>query len=95
VNVALASILESGAVYYPLILLLPILTGIALAIWSPGRRSLWILVVVVLVFVVLDFGLDDTRMDDIAFFIVLGAFMFGLGRLARWIGGRVPRTRLS
>jgi hypothetical protein len=95
VNVALASILESGAVYYPLILLLPILTGIALAIWSPGRRSLWILLVVVLVFVVLDFGLDDTRMDDIAFFVVLGAFMLGLGLLARTVGGRVARTRLS
>jgi hypothetical protein len=90
-----ASILESGAVYYPLILLLPIVTGVVLAYRSPERRYLWVLLVVVLAFVALDFALDDTRMDDVAFFLVLGAFMFGLGLLARWIAGRARRARMS
>jgi len=91
----LGSILESGAVYYPLILLLPIVTGVVLAFRSPERRYLWVLLAVVLAFVALDFALDDTRMDDIAFFIVLGACMFGLGLLARWIAGRTLRARMS
>jgi len=91
VKMDVASILESGAVYYPLILLLPIVVGTALAVWRPERRGLRILLVAVLAFVVLDFALDDTRMDDIAFFVVLAAFMFGLGVLARWLTGRVVR----
>jgi hypothetical protein len=36
---------------------------------------------------------DDTRMDDIAFFVVVGLFLFGLGLLARWIAARAtPRS---
>ena len=86
----LASIFESGAVYYPMILLLPVAAGVALAKWRPVH-ALWILLAVVFAFVVLDFALDDTRMDDIAFFVVLGAFMFGLGMLARAVARRVLR----
>ena len=91
---SLASIFESGAVYYPMILLLPVVAGVALAKWRPAHE-LWILFAVVLAFVVFDFALDDTRMDDIAFFVVLGAFMFGIGMLARTVArrvGRPPRT---
>ena len=90
-QVTLASIFESGAVYYPMILLLPIATGIALARWRPLRRGLWILAAVVAAFILFDFALDDTRSEDIAFFIVLGLFMFGLGVLARWLAKRVIR----
>jgi len=89
-----ASIFESGAVYYPTILLLPIVAGIALARLRPAHELL-ILLAVVLAFVVFDFALDDTRMDDIAFFVVLGAFMFGLGMLARAVAGRVRRRRMT
>jgi hypothetical protein len=74
---------------------LPIATGVVLAFRSPERRYLWVLLAVVLAFVTLDFALEDTRMDDIAFFIALGAFMFGLGLLARWIAGRTLRARMS
>jgi len=89
-----ASIFESGAVYYPTILLLPIVAGIALAKWRPAHELL-ILLAVVLAFVVFDFALDDTRMDDIAFFVVLGGFMFGLGMLARAVARRVLRPRTT
>ena len=73
-----------------MILLLPLAAGVALAKWRPVH-ALWILLAVVFAFVVLDFALDDTRMDDIAFFVVLGAFMFGLGMLARAVARRVLR----
>jgi sugar phosphate permease len=89
-----ASIFESGAVYYPTILLAPIVAGVALARWRPAHELL-ILLAVVLAFVVFDFALDDTRMDDIAFFVVLGAFMFGLGMLARAVARRVLRLRTT
>ena len=87
----IGSIFESGAVYYPLILLLPIATGIALARWRPQRRGLLILLVVVAAFIVFDFALDDTRFEDIAFFVVLGLFMFGLGLLTRVAAKRLVR----
>lgn len=89
----LASIFDSGAVYYPTILALPVITGTALAIWRPERRALWILAAVVAVFTLFDFALDDTRTEDFAFFVVLGVFMFGLGVLARFLAKRVMRTR--
>ena len=91
---SVGSIFESGAVYYPMILLLPIVAGVALARWRPAHRLL-ILLAVVLAFVVFDFALDDTRMDDIAFFVVLGSFMFGLGMLARAVARRVLRPRTT
>ena len=89
-----ASIFESGAVYYPMILLLPTLTGAALARWRPERRGLWILLIVVLAFIVFDFALDETRSKDIAFFVVLGILMFGLGLLTRALTGRLLRRRI-
>ena len=73
-----------------MILLLPVGAGVVLAKWRPVHE-LWILLGAVVAFVVLDFALDDTRMDDIAFFVVLGAFMFGLGMLARAVARRVLR----
>jgi hypothetical protein len=84
-----ASILDSGAVYYPTLLLIPIVAGVALARWKPERRGLWILAAVVLAWVVFDFAFDETRFEDLPFFVVLGLFMFGLGLLARWIAGKV------
>jgi hypothetical protein len=88
-----ASILDSGAVYYPTLLLIPIVAGVALARWKPERRGLWILAAVVLAWVVFDFAFDETRFEDLPFFVVLGLFMFGLGLLARWIAGKVLRQR--
>jgi hypothetical protein len=80
------SIFESGAVYYPTLLGVPILIG-AWAGWR--RRSLWPVAIAVAVLVVLDFAVDDTRMDDIVFFLVVGLFLFGLGALARYVARRV------
>ena len=90
-----ASIFESGAVYYPTILLLPIVTGVALARWRPELRQLWILLIVVPTFLVFDFALDETRSEDIPFFVVFGIFMFGLGLLARALTRRLLRRRIS
>ena len=89
-----ASIFESGAVYYPTILLLPIVTGVALARWRPERRGLWILLMSSSRFLVFDFALDETRSEDIPFFVVLGIFMFGLGLLARALTRRLLRRRI-
>jgi hypothetical protein len=89
----LASVFDSGAVYYPTILLAPVATGAALAIWRPERRALWILLAAVAAFVLFDFTLDETRFDDLPFFVVLGFFMFGLGLLARFAAARVLRSR--
>jgi len=86
-----ASIFDSGAVYYPAILLLPILVGVALALWKHERRALWILAAVVAAWVLFDLAGDETRWDDLPFFVVLGLFMFGLGLLARWLTGRIAR----
>jgi hypothetical protein len=89
----LGSIFESGAVYYPTLLGVPIVVGAVVGWRRLGRRGLWFLAGAVLALVLLDFALDDTRMDDIAFFVVVGLFLFGLGALARWIAGRLaPRT---
>jgi len=89
-----ASIFESGAVYYPMILLVPIVTGVALGRWRPERRRLWILLAVVLAFLAFDFALDETRSEDIPFFVALGIFMFGLGLLARALTRRLLRRRV-
>jgi hypothetical protein len=87
--VTLASIFESAAVYYPLILGIPIVAGAVLG-WRRGnRRALWILAAVILAFVLFDFAFDETRFEDIPFFVVLGVLMFLLGLLARFVGGRL------
>ncbi len=86
-----ASILESGAVYYPTLLGVPIVVGAVLGWRKPERRALWILSAAVLVLVLLDFALDDTRFEDIPFFVVVGVFLFGLGLLARWIARALAR----
>ena len=89
----LASIFDSGAVYYPTLLLIPVVAGLALARWKPERRKLWILAAAVLAWVVFDFAFDETRFEDLPFFVVLGLFMFGMGLLARRIAGKVVRQR--
>jgi hypothetical protein len=89
-----ASIFESGAVYYPMILLLPIVTGVVLGRWRPERHWLWILLAVVFAFLTFDFALDETRSEDIPFFVVLGIFMFSLGLLARALTRRLLRRRV-
>lgn len=91
----LASIFDSGAVYYPTILLVPIVVGIVLARWRPGRRSLWILAAAVAAFLLFDFAFDETRFEDLPFFVVLGLFMYGLGLLARWLAGKALRGRVQ
>jgi hypothetical protein len=39
----------------------------------------------------LDFAFDDTRFEDIPFFVVVGVVLFGLGLLARSIAGALAR----
>ncbi len=93
----LGSIFESGAVYYPTLLGVPIVVGAVVGWRRVGRRrGLWILAGAVLALVLLDFAFDDTRMEDIAFFVVVGLCLFGLGALARSITGRLaPGAELS
>ncbi len=88
-----ASIFESGAVYYPTLLGVPIIVGAVLGWRKPERRALWILLVAVLALVLLDFAFDDTRFEDIPFFVVVGIFLFGLGLLARAIVKALARRR--
>ena len=86
------SIFESGAVYYPTLLFVPIVVGAVLGWRKPERRALWILAATVLALVVLDFAFDDTRFEDIAFFVVVAVFLFGLGLLARMVA-KAPAGR--
>ena len=79
------SIFDSGAVYYPTLLGVPIVVGAILGWRRPERRALWILAATVLALVLLDFAFDDTRFEDIPFFVVVAVFLFGLGPLARMV----------
>ena len=54
-----------------------------------SRRALWILAAAILALVLLDFAFDETRFEDIPFFVVLGVFMFVLGLLERFVAGRL------
>ncbi len=88
------SIFESGAVYYPTLLGAPIVVGAVLGWRKPERRALWILAATVLALVLLDFAFDDTRFEDIPFFVVVAVFLFGLGLLARMVAKALAgRTR--
>ena len=40
-------------------------------------------------FIAFHFAFDETRLEDLLFFVVLGLFMFGLGALAHRIGGKL------
>jgi hypothetical protein len=57
--------------------------GAALGWWKPERRGLWILLAAVAALVLLDFAFDETRFEDVPFFVVLGIVLFGIGLLAR------------
>ena len=90
-----ASLFDSGAVYYPMLLGVPIVVGAVLGWRKPARRGLWILLGAVLALVLLDFAFDDTRLEDIPFFVVVGVFLFGLGLLARAIAKALARRYRS
>ena len=90
----IASIFDSGAVYYPTLLGIPILTGALIGWRPPDRSGFAILGAVVLALVLLYFAFDETRLDDLPFFVVLALFLFGLGCLARFVARRVRRRRL-
>jgi hypothetical protein len=49
----------------------------------------------VLAFTAFDFAFDETRFDDLPFFVVLGIFMFGLGLLAQWVAKRLLRPDVA
>ena len=59
------------------------MVGGALGWWNPERHGLWILLAAVAALVLLDFAFDETRFEDIPFFVVLGAVLLGIGLLAR------------
>jgi hypothetical protein len=82
----LGSILENGAVYYPLLFGIPVAAGIVVA-WKdvPRRRALWTLAAVVAAMMLVDFALDEERWSDLPFFVVVGLVLFGLAAPARWI----------
>lgn len=82
----LGSILDNGAVYYPLLFGIPIVAGIVVA-WQnlPRRRALWIIAAVVAAEMLVDFAFDEERWSDLPFFVVVGLILFGLAALVRWI----------
>jgi hypothetical protein len=88
----LGSILNNGAVYYPLLFGIPVFAGIVVA-WMdlPRRRALWILGAVCAVEMLVDFAFDEERWSDLPFFIVVGLILFGLAALGRWIVLRLRR----
>ena len=59
------------------------MVGAALGWWKPERRGLWILLAAVAALVLLDFAFDETRFEDIPFFVALGIVLFGIGLLTR------------
>jgi len=82
----LASILDNGAVYYPLLFGIPVVAGIVVAWQNLARRSaLWILAAVVTAEMLVDFALDEERWSDLPFFVVVGLILFGLAALVRWL----------
>jgi hypothetical protein len=84
--VVLGSILDNGAVYYPLLFGIPVVAGIVVAVRVlERRRALWILAAVVAAEVLVDFALDEERWSDLPFFVVVGLLLFGLAALVRWI----------
>ena len=89
----LASIFDNGAVYYPIIFGVPILAGIITAFLRPDRRGVWIVVGVVAALMLLDFAFDEERFSDLAFFVVLGIVLSGLGLLARVVTKRLNARR--
>jgi hypothetical protein len=84
--VVLGSILDNGAVYYPLLFGIPVAAGIVVA-WRgiARRRALWILAAVCAVEMLIDFAFDEERWSDLPFFIVVGLILFGLAALVRWL----------
>jgi len=82
----LGSILDNGAVYYPLLFGIPVLAGIVVA-WKrlPRRRALWIVAAVCTALMLLDFAFDEERWSDLPFFIVVGLILFGLATFVRWL----------
>jgi hypothetical protein len=89
----IASSFDSGAVYYPTLIGIPVVFGIVLAWRKPDRRAIWILIAAVGAVILFDFAFDETRFEDLPFFVVLGLFMVGLGLLVRWIASKVIGPR--
>jgi uncharacterized membrane protein AbrB (regulator of aidB expression) len=88
----LGSILDNGAVYYPLLFGIPVVAGIVVAVRELERwRALWILAAVVAAMMLVDFALDEERWSDLPFFVVVGLILFGLAAVARWITLRFRR----
>lgn len=89
----LGSILDNGAVYYPLLFGIPVVTGVVVA-WKrlPRRRALLIIAAVCLAEVLIDLAFDEERWSDLPFFVVVGLILFGLAALVRWIVLRVRPT---
>jgi uncharacterized membrane protein AbrB (regulator of aidB expression) len=95
----LGSILDNGAVYYPLLFGIPVVAGIIVA-WQdlPRPRALWILAAVCAGEMLVDFAFDEERWSDLPFFVVVGLILFGLAALVRWTVLRIrpePTRRVA
>src|SRR6476620_3959696 len=88
----LGSILDNGAVYYPLLFGIPVVAGIVVA-WRrvPRRRALWILGAVCAAETLVDLAFDEERSSDLPFFVVVGLILFGLAAFVRWLVLRLRR----
>jgi len=86
---------SNGAVYGVCLLLVPIVSGVLAGL---GLIRFWHAALGCLAVVALDFALDDTRADDLVFFLVLALVMVGIASLARlialWQGTRA-RSRAA
>jgi hypothetical protein len=83
----LGSVLENGAVYYPLLFGIPVAAAIFVA-WKRPQRPFWILAAVCFAEMLVDFAFDEKRSGDLPFFVVAGAVLFGLAVLVRRVALR-------
>jgi hypothetical protein len=79
---------DNGAVYTVSLLGVPVVSGVLAGL---GSIRFWHAVLGCLAVVVLDVIFDETRAEDLAFFIVLAVAMVGLAAVARWVTRRAAR----
>jgi|1186.fasta_scaffold134903_1 hypothetical protein len=81
---------DNGALYAVSLLGVPIVSGVLTGL---GMIRFWHATLGCLAVVVLDVIFDETRAEDVVFFVVLAVMMVGLTALARWVTRRLVRQR--